>query len=194
MSAYTKNGAWKDATLLKTEIAELVSDIKNKLQFMDMLVNPLLGDDNLPYGFYTVGNSRLGLPEYYVSGVAVNDVNFRVLYPFLLDLQGQLLEAGLSGGKSIEISKAVNEALQVVGMSGMFQARPIDANRMLYGQGISLRHWLTDEKLLGEATVIQIVWRESDERDFPVHSSSTQLLVDYVPFGTKAPIAPTIGV
>lgn len=185
MSAIAGNG-WKSSTQLKRDAADIIQDTNAKLKLIEFLVSPLGSGHQVPFGFFTLGFTKVLLPEIYVSGIAVNDVTFRELYPFIRSLYKFLSINGAAMHPAGEICKVVNEQLRISGLN-QFQARPIDIERLLYGQALELRYWLDNEDLRNVSQAIQIVWRGDVTKDFPMVSTTEQLLVDYVPFGTPCP-------
>lgn len=196
MTAYTKSGSVKSKSVLKQEIVEVLLDINDKLDRTEFIVRPLYGDsrDGIPYGFYTIGFSRFNLPEIYVSGIAVNDFNFNMLYPHIKTFQGFLSLNGFGAKTSQEVAMAMNKELADTEVGPFFQVRPIDAERLLYGQAQMLRYWLDEQNHREHAKAVQIVWRNPGDAEFPIESSKNQLLLDYVPFGTPVPKLITTGV
>lgn len=196
MTAYTKQAIGKPSHLLKAEITETLLDINDKLDRQEFIVKPLYGQasDGIPYGFYTIGFSRFNLPEIYVSGIAVNDFNFNILYPHIKSFQGFLTMNGFGLRTSQEVAMAMNKELANLDIGAVFQVRPIDAERLLYGQAQVLRYWLDEQQHREHAKAVQIVWRNPTDMEFPIESSKNQLLLDYVPFGTPVPKLITTGV
>lgn len=196
MTAYTKRDIVKPSHVLKEEIIEALLDINDKLDRQEFIVKPLYGQasDGIPYGFYTIGFSRFNLPEIYVSGIAVNDFNFQMLYPHIKAFQGFLTMNGFGLKTSQEVAMAMNVELSKTDVGPFFQVRPIDPERLLYGQAQVLRYWLDEQKHREHAKAIQIVWRNPSDTEFPIESSKNQLLLDYVPFGTPVPKSITTGV
>lgn len=193
MTAYTRDGAWKTSEKLQQDIAVVLEDVEAKLGVMEFLINPLGSDHQIPYGFHTVGFTKVLLPEIYVSGMAVNDIGFRQLYPFMKALFTYLTVNGCAMHPSGEVCKVINEQFELADLHHFFQARPVDVERLIYGQGLVLRYWLDAHGYREGAQAIQIVWRENNEQDFPVVSTFSQLLLDYVPFGTPCP-TPIVGI
>ena len=164
----------------------LVNDINSKLEKIEFLINPIAADYGTPYGFHTIGFSKVTLPEIYMSGVGINDNVFRSIYPFIKDLFTFLNLNGCGLHPSGEVCKVINEQLIIAGLDN-FQARPIDPTRLMYGQAVMLRHWADQHSYTPDVQAIQIVHRVEDAPSFPVVSTENQLLVDYVPFGTACP-------
>lgn len=189
MSAQAMSGDFKSSHVLKAEIENILVDVNAKLEQIEFLVNPLQTGYQTPMGFHTVGFTRVLLPEFYVSGIAVNDAKFREIYPFMKSLFGFLSVTGSAMQPSSEVCRVINEQFVHAGLDGNYQARPVDTERLLYGQGQMLRRWLDKEGYRDEAQAIQIVWRD-DDSEWPVISTERQLLLDYVPFGTKCPNPP----
>ena len=179
----------------QSNIATAVEDIEHRLKHVEFMVNPLsaVSPEGVPYGFYTIGFTSVLLPEIYVSGVYVNDDNFRVLYPFLKSLYSFLTLNGCALQPAGEVCKLINDQLVLADLHELFQARPVDAERMMYGQCLTLRHWAAHRELLDAVQGIQIVHKGEEDTGFPVVSTPTQLLLDYVPFGTPTP-KPIMGV
>ena len=196
MTAYTKSSIVKPSYVLKAEIKETLLDINDKLDRQEFIVKPLYGSvsDGIPYGFYTIGFSRFNLPEIYVSGIAVNDFNFQMIYPHIKAFQGFLTMNGFGLRTSQEVAMAMNKELANTEIGPFFQVRPVDAERLLYGQAQVLRYWLDEQNHRAHAKAVQIVWRNPTDIDFPIESSKNQLLLDYVPFGMPIPKSITTGV
>lgn len=186
-------GVTRDYYLSNVETA--IADVVYRLKHVEFMVNPLsaVSHENIPYGFYTIGFTNVLLPEIYVSGMYVNDDNFRQLYPFLKSLYSFLTMNGCALQPAGEVCKLINDQLVLSGLHNIFQARPVDAERMLYGQCLTLRNWAKQHDLLDAVQGIQIVHKGVDDTSFPMVSTPTQLLLDYVPFGTPSP-KPIIGV
>lgn len=180
------NGTWRDSEGMWTDINETVTEIKEKLTRMEFLVNPVGSFNGAPYGFYTLGFTKVLLPEIYVSGMAINSQPFRELYPFISSLYTYLNINGCALHPSGEICQVINDQLTIAGLTD-FQARPIDPARLMYGQALLLRHWAADEGIVADVDAIQIVHRINGTPNFPMVSTENQLLVDYVPFGTPCP-------
>lgn len=196
MTAYTKSDIVKPSHVLKEEIIETLLDINDKLDRQEFIVKPLYGQasDGIPYGFYTIGFSRFNLPEIYVSGIAVNDFNFNLLYPHIKGMQQFLTMNGYGNKSSSEVAMAMNRAYATTEIGPFFQVRPIDSERLLYGQAQVLRYWLDEQNHREHAKAVQIVWRNPSDMEFPIESSKNQLLLDYVPFGVPVPKSITTGV
>lgn len=196
MTAYTKSDYVRSAHLFKRDIKEILEQINDQLDRVEFTVRPLFGqpNDGIPYGFYTVGFSRFNLPEIYVSGIAINDFNYNLLYPHIKAMHSWLSQNGYGAKTAQEVAMAMNRELANTEIGQFFQVRPVDAERMVYGQAQMLRHWLVDQNHLEQAKAIQIVWRNPGDTEFPIVSSKNQLLLDYVPFGTPIPKPITTGV
>ena len=193
MTAYTRDGSWKSSEQLKIDVKAAVDDVEDKLAKIEFLINPLQADHQTPYGFHTIGFTKVMLPELYVSGMAVNDIGFRALYPFLKALFTYLSINGAAMHPSGEVCKVINEQLELADIGDFFQARPVDAERLLYGQALVLRYWADKNDLRDDVQAIQIVWRDSTDQEWPVVSTPGQLLLDYVPYGTPCP-TPLLGI
>lgn len=193
MTAYTRDGSWKSSEQLQIDIKAAVDDVEEKLAKIEFLINPLQADHQTPYGFHTIGFTKVMLPELYVSGMTVNDLGFRALYPFLKALFTYLSINGAAMHPSGEVCKVINEQLEIAELGHFFQARPVDPERLLYGQALVLRYWADRKEIRDDVQAIQIVWRESTDQEFPVVSGMGQLLLDYVPFGTSCP-TPLVGI
>lgn len=189
MTAYTKGNYVRLAQLFKRDVSELLTYINDQLDRVEFVVRPLHGQpsDGVPYGFYTIGFARFNLPEIYVSGVAINDFNYNLLFPHIQALHSWLSQNGYGSKTSQEVAMAMNRELANTEIGQFFQARPVDAERMVYGQAQMLRYWLEEQQCLDNAKAIQIVWRNPGDVEFPIVSSKNQLLLDYVPFGTPIP-------
>lgn len=186
-------GVTRDYYLNNVEVA--VTDTDDRLKHVEFTVNPLtaVSHENIPYGFYTIGFTKVLLPEVYVSGVYVNDANFCMLYPFLKSLYSFLTLNGCALQPAGEVCKLINDQLVLAELHNHFQARPVNAERMMYGQCLTLRNWAKHSDLLDAVQGIQIVHKGEDDTSFPMVSTPTQLLLDYVPFGTPTP-KPIMGV
>lgn len=184
--AISGNGAWRDSEGMWNDINDSITDIKNKLTKIEFLVNPVGSGPGVPYGFYTIGFTKVLLPEIYVSGMAINSRQFCELYPFISSLYTYLNINGCAMHPSGEVCKVINDQLAIAGLTD-FQARPIDPMRLMYGQALLLRHWVSSEGIEPDVTAIQIVHRVTGTPDFPMVSTENQMLVDYVPFGTPCP-------
>lgn len=180
------SGLWKESARMKSDITNVLSEITDNLKRIEFLINPIEADYKIPFGFHTVGFTRVLLPEIYVSGVTVNGAMFRELYPFLKSLYTFLNLNHCAMHPAGEICKLINEQLTIAGMTD-YQARPVDPTRLMYGQALLLRHWCKQEGTLEDVQGIQIVHRIPGTPDFPMVSTENQLLLDYVPFGVPCP-------
>lgn len=195
MTASTSNYLPVTSKLVHQEKDIFLEDAKSRLSRTEFLIKPLAAypSEGIPYGFYTVGLSRQGLPEFYVSGVLINSGIFRVVYSGLKLFVEWLAENNHDETTAQEICRLFNDNFSDPESRQYFEARPIDVERLVYGPAQLLRYWLDREGYRNTAQAIQIVWREDVTYSFPVHSSEQQLLIDYVPFGTKVPEPPRVG-
>lgn len=183
----TYQNVFKDSSQLNAEILEIVKAIEVDLNVIEFLINPISSSNRTPFGFHTIGFTKVALPEIYVSGIVIGSAEFMQLIPFIKSLHTFLILNGKAMLPAGEVSWSINEQLALCGFSQKYQARPIDTERLLYGQGLTLRHWLKHTELIDSAQAIQIVWRETSDVDFPMVNTDQQLLVDYVPFGVTCP-------
>lgn len=186
MGHNSMNAIWKHSDQLERDVEDSVRDVRGCLKVIEFLINPLEAGPGIPFGFHTVGFTRVLLPEIYMSGVMVNGPMFRQIYPFLKSLYTFLNLNHCALQPSIEVCKVINEQLQLAGLTDL-QARPIDPVRLMYGQAMLLRYWATAEGTMEEVQGIQIVHRTEDMLSFPMVSTENQMLIDYVPFGTPCP-------
>lgn len=189
MTAYTKSDFKKCSHVHARERKEIVEDINCALESTEFIFRPLNGYDNdgIPYGFYTIGMARFGLPEIYVSGIAINDINFCQLYPHLKLMHEYLTQGGYGRKTVVETVMAMNREWGNTNIGPFFQVRPVDPERLCYGQAQMLRYWAEDQQCLDTLKAVQIVWRNTPEDPYPLKSTNKQLLLDYVPFGTPVP-------
>lgn len=190
MTAVNNNYGHKSDLKMQLDIKEMLGEVNTKLGETDFIMRVLSPSDLVPPGFHTIGLCRHQLPEIYVSGVGNKEPSYTVLYQIITTFRDELLAMQMAGASAMEFSNAINSLLSFNGFAPFYQARPVDTTRFMYGQGLTLRYWVDEQNIFNDVPVVQIVWRESDDVDFPVHSTPNQLLLDYVPFGQKLPVVP----
>lgn len=181
------NIGFKSSQLMRGEIGKLVTDIKSRIDAFGYTMVPFSNEAHagIPFGWVTVGMTKIGLPEFYTSGIApysetTADLNKRLKTLYLANRDNGFVIP------NHKLCSDINAAtLESMGDEpAIFQYRPVDRIRMLYGQSLALRYWLEDEGLTEIMSGIQIVHRDTSG-NFPMVSTSDQLLLDYTPFGIK---------
>lgn len=172
----------------ENNISNTLQIINDRIEYFGFSIWPLVGDPHhgIPNGFCTIGFTRVGLPEFYISGVLPHSTEGMSLCQRLKKLfESVVSNAEFTQVPSIEFCAEYN----VLDFQDTYQARPVDPTRFLYSQATMARYWAEQESLVDQVTVVQLVHR-NDDNHFPYDSSAEQLLLDYVPFGEKLPVNP----
>lgn len=178
------NYSYHMSHVVKQVLDDSVQKIKQRLDTLGFCVWPLNPDpeNDIPPGFYTIGFTRIGLPEFYVSGMAPYSDEARRIVNQLQELFESLADANtqlLAG----ELCKDINEGNPLEpGYIPLYQYRPVDATRLMWGQALSLQTWAKAENLVDKVQGIQIVHRDA-QGNFPMMSTPNQLLLDWIPYG-----------
>lgn len=174
------------AHLLHEQIASAVQNVKDRIDIFGFAVWPFTPDNEhgIPPGFSTIGFTKLNMPEFYVSGIPAHSkqadeiiVGLREMYAYARDTATSI--------SAQDLCNQINSTPTPEGRIGVYQWRPVDPVRMMYGQCTTLRYWAEDVGLTSLVSGIQIVHRPSAEADFPMVSTPMQLLLDWIPYGTK---------
>ncbi len=172
---------------IKAQISELVDQVKARIEVFGFGVWPLTPDTEhgIPAGFYTIGFTRIGLPEFYVSGLPAHSAHADEIIKNLKELYSYARDTAM-GISAMDLCMQVNMVETDENLIKAYQWRPVDPIRMMYGQCLTLRNWADSVGLTELVSGVQIVHRESEQVDFPMTSTPNQLLLDYVPFGCKS--------
>lgn len=185
------NASATSAHVVHEQIASVIQDIKNRIDVFGFAVWPFTPDPehSIPPGFSTIGFTKLNIPEFYVSGIPAHSkqadeiiISLRELYAYARDTATNI--------SAQDLCNQINSTPTPEGRVGVYQWRPVDPTRMMYGQCTTLRYWADDVGLTSLVSGIQIVHRSSEEADFPMVSTPMQLLLDWIPYGTKPYFAP----
>lgn len=167
--------------VVKKEMAEIIKSVKSRIEVFGFCVWPLNPDtaNGIPAGFCTIGFTQVGLPEIYVSGIPAHSDEANKL----IDKLKTLYEWSRHSQHTINaysLCKCINdEALE---NEPAYQWRPIDPTRLMWGQGTTLRYWADSVELTHAVQGIQIVHLDENNL-FPMTSTPSQLLLDWIPFG-----------
>ena len=172
---------------LKQNIEQHLNQVRTRLDVFGFAIWPFVPDPEhgIPAGFCTIGFTRIGLPEFYVSGIPGNSGRAEILIASLKELYAHARDNGITH-KAFDLCMEINMLEPIPDEIVCYQYRPVDPTRMLYGQCLTLRNWAEAEGLLDKVQGIQIVHRSTKTQDYPMVSTPDQLLLDWVPFGTKA--------
>jgi len=170
---------------VRSQVASALEQLASRIDAFGFAVWPLINDDEhgIPAGFLTVGFTKIGLPEFYVSGIPAYGKEGAEIIKNLRELHAYAHDNSLSTN-ALDFCNSVNMR-NAVDDKPLYQWRPVDADRLLYGQATILRNWVESVGLTSLVQGIQIVHRNSPDVDFPMYSTPNQLLLDWVPFGTK---------
>lgn len=171
---------------LKQSIEHYLEQVRARLDVFGFAIWPLNPDPEhgIPAGFCTIGFTRIGLPEFYVSGIPGNSAQADKLISNMKELYAYARDTGQTY-RSFDLCMEINMSTVVPDEEIGYQYRPIDPTRMMYGQCLTLRNWAESEDLVDQVQGIQIVHRRAGENQFPMVTTPEQLLLDWVPFGTK---------
>lgn len=180
MTFYTSNK-------FKESVTSIVEQIKGRMDVFGFAVFPLDADKErgIPVGFFTVGFTKIGMPEFYVSGMSSYSDTGNNLVLKLRELYVLARDTGMVRTAQ-DLCFEINQDCVEDPKATVTTYRPVDATRMMYGQCTSLRYWAENEGYLDKVQGVQIVHRHDASVPFPVKSTPEQLLLDWVPYGSKA--------
>lgn len=181
------NPPFIESARFQQSIEQTVEQIRTRLDVFGFAVWPFMPDPEhgIPAGFCTAGFTRVGMPEFYVSGVDPSSHKANDLIKRLRDLYDYARDTDLKT-TALELCMQVNLQPMEPGESTLNQWRPIDPTRLMYGQGTALRYWAEASGIVDQVTAIQIVHRESAEEEYPMVSTPEQLLIEWAPYGAEA--------
>lgn len=176
----------------RQQIEDAIEQVKARVDVFGFAVWPLTPDPmhGIPSGFITIGFTKIGLPEFYVSGIPGHHADADALIQKLRELYSYARDTAL-GITPMDLCMQFNMEQLPNGAASAYQWRPVDSTRLLYGQCTTLRYWAEAVGLLDLVTGIQIVHRPTADADFPMVSTPDQLLLDWPPFGSK-PFTPQL--
>lgn len=171
----------------RDQVDNAIEQVNSRMDVFGFAVWPLSPDPEhgIPCGFTTIGFTRIGLPEFYVSGIPAHHRDAHELIAKLRELYSYAKDTVLAI-EPMDLCMQVNMERSVDEQPSAYQWRPVDSERLLYGQCSTLRHWAESAGLLEMVTGIQIVHRPQPDADFPMVSTPQQLLLDWNPFGSKS--------
>lgn len=184
-----KHYPFKLSSELKRDIAKSVKDAVERIDNIGFTVWPCNPDPDhgLPVGWFTIGMTRVGLPEFYVSGMApygreAEEIVGRLRR--LFEISKNLNTITNNAELCREVNTKFAETFAGNEHEIPYQWRPIDTERLTYGQGMMIRWWAEHEEIGEIVQGIQIV-RRDQYGNFPMHDTPDQLLLEWAPFGTK---------
>lgn len=182
----SKQYPFQSSEQLATSIARHVREVVERIDTFGFTVWPFAPDpDNcIPVGFCTIGLTRIGLPEIYVSGISPNSREGEAI----IEQVRRIHTFTTHEPAHVPVMELCTEVNQMMAsepdVKVVHQWRPVNPDRLMYGQATMIRFWAEREGLLEKVQGIQIVHRQPDGH-FPYISTPEQLLLDWNPYGTN---------
>lgn len=189
------NGSFTASHVIHEQITNVVQQVNDRIDVFGFAVWPFTPDleHGIPPGFSTIGFTKLDMPEFYISGIPAHSQQADEIIKSLRELYAYARDTAASISAQ-DLCNQINSEPTPDGRVGVYQWRPVDPTRMMYGQCTTLRYWADSVGLTSIVTGIQIVHRPDEESDFPMVSTPLQLLLDWIPYGTKPYFTPELGV
>ncbi|ABY63227.1 hypothetical protein ST201phi2-1p403 [Pseudomonas phage 201phi2-1] len=169
----------------RQQVVDAIEQVTSRIDTFGFAIWPLMPytERGIPPGFITIGCTKIGIPEFYVSGIPAHSDEADQLIKTLREFYSYARDNAM-GIEPMELCHMVNtrDEGQIV---PQYQYRPVDSERLMYGQCTILRHWAESVGLKEQVMGVQIVHRQTPEADFPMYSTPAQLLLDWTPFGFK---------